>query len=989
MATTRPFAFNPIPPNSPISGTTQTGDLAVGVLDEPYSDNYGGVIWWNGPDEELGYVIAVSVSGNTQPTPISGVTASVGFWRSADLAESSFVELTNTVFNQSFTNGDEASYYLLSEGYWTSYPYTPLFSVQFFESGSDVILSYEGRLNLDGLDFVESGSLGFGGGVGPSIGIFLNQDVNGFSAYGGATFNVPTSFGSGEGNGSDLGSGNSFGVYKPNDTYFLLVPTGYTSFEDYIQGSLLFTGQTLTSLGMNTGTYNYSWGGYLGQSFVLTIGGPAPTPTPTGTIAVTPTPTPTNTQTPTNTITPTPSVTNTQTPSVTPTLTQTPTSTDLSTITTYTISGCSSSNVIVADLGPGAFGAGDTFYLDFTGATATECYTIINKINATPTDGGNPISSYPNCADCIDGTTTTYTISGCTTLNVLVADLGPGAFGAGDIFNMTFTGATPSGCYRIVNKIVATPTDTGSPLTFYETCQLCEAALPTPTPTPTLTPTNTPTNTETPTNTPTPTITETPSGTPSETPTNTPTPTTTDLTSVTTFTISGCTNLNVLVADLGPSSLAPGDVFNLTFTGGTPSGCYRIVEKTVATPTDGATPLLFYVNCAACEATLVTPTPTTTSTPTPSVTNTGTPSVTPTLTPTPTPDPTTTLTATETQTPTPTAEPTSTPTGTAAVTPTPTAEPTSTPTGTAAVTPTPTAEPTSTPTGTAAVTPTPTAEPTSTPTPTQTQTPTGTPISTGTPTQTPTTSFITSISYSIGYNTNNGGGSYGGYSTPLDSCVSGIPNIVGVYSVNALGNGTVLYLDAARTQPFISSGGYFIATGGIGIQYYFTYTSSSSDITNCDTLPSQTPTNTPTQTQTPTNTPTTTTTLTSTPTPSTTTTLTATPTPTQPLTDVTINIGTQNSADGSGEITVYAYTSGNTNVDTNVVVGFKWVGDLSSEITGTVTITNGTSCNNNTFAGATAGENISTFEITSITPTSSGTQSYSTGSIDYPITACP
>jgi hypothetical protein len=101
--------------------------------------------------------------------------------------------------------------------------------------------------------------------------------------------------------------------------------------------------------------------------------------------------------------------------------------------------------------------------------------------------------------------------------------------------------------------------------------------------------------------------------------------------------------LNVLVADLGPSTLASGDVFNFTFTGGTPSGCYRIVEKTVATPTDGATPLLFYVNCAACEATLVTPTPTTTSTPTPSVTNTGTPSVTPTLTPTPsvTPEPVT------------------------------------------------------------------------------------------------------------------------------------------------------------------------------------------------------------------------------------------------------------------------------------------------------------------------------------------------------------
>jgi hypothetical protein len=131
-------------------------------------------------------------------------------------------------------------------------------------------------------------------------------------------------------------------------------------------------------------------------------------------------------------------------------------------------------------------------------------------------------------------------------------------------------------------------------------------------------------------------VTETPTETPSETPTNTPTPTTTDLSSVTTYTISGCTNLNVLVADLGPSSLAPGDVFNLTFTGGTPSGCYRIVEKTVATPTDGATPLLFYVNCAACQATLVTPTPTPTNTQTPTNTETPTPTPTNTLTPTPT-----------------------------------------------------------------------------------------------------------------------------------------------------------------------------------------------------------------------------------------------------------------------------------------------------------------------------------------------------------------
>ena len=254
-----------------------------------------------------------------------------------------------------------------------------------------------------------------------------------------------------------------------------------------------------------------------------------PTPTPTATLqsTVTPTPTPTFTETPTGT----PS----ETPSETPTNTPTPTSTDLSTITTYTISGCTSLNVLVADLGPGAFAPGDVFYLDFTGSTATECYTIINKINATPTDGSSPISYYPNCADCIDGTTTTYTISGCTNLNVLVADLGPGAFAPGDIFNMTFTGATPNGCYRIVNKIVASPTDSGSPLLFYVNCAACEATLVTPTPTTTSTPTpqvtstptQTPTNTLTPTPsiTASPTITQTPTNT--ITPTNTTTPTTT------------------------------------------------------------------------------------------------------------------------------------------------------------------------------------------------------------------------------------------------------------------------------------------------------------------------------------------------------------------------------------------------------------------------------------------------------------------------------
>ena len=63
MATTRPFAYNT---GSLISGTTQVGQLAIGMPTAGFSAT--GLQWWNGPDEDLGYVIAKTFS--TQPTPI-------------------------------------------------------------------------------------------------------------------------------------------------------------------------------------------------------------------------------------------------------------------------------------------------------------------------------------------------------------------------------------------------------------------------------------------------------------------------------------------------------------------------------------------------------------------------------------------------------------------------------------------------------------------------------------------------------------------------------------------------------------------------------------------------------------------------------------------------------------------------------------------------------------------------------------------------------
>ena len=65
MATTRPFAYNT---GSPIPGTEQIGSLAIGTPTAGFGPT--GLTWWNGPDEDLGYVICRPVPSNTHPTPV-------------------------------------------------------------------------------------------------------------------------------------------------------------------------------------------------------------------------------------------------------------------------------------------------------------------------------------------------------------------------------------------------------------------------------------------------------------------------------------------------------------------------------------------------------------------------------------------------------------------------------------------------------------------------------------------------------------------------------------------------------------------------------------------------------------------------------------------------------------------------------------------------------------------------------------------------------
>ncbi len=120
MSTSRPFAYNT---GTVITGTTQVGSLAVGFPTNGFSST--GLEWWNGPDEDLGYVIAASVPSDTQPTPVSGVSASVGFFRSSDLTEASFIGLADVVAGPSgggpFASGAAAKSWLNTNGFWTSY----------------------------------------------------------------------------------------------------------------------------------------------------------------------------------------------------------------------------------------------------------------------------------------------------------------------------------------------------------------------------------------------------------------------------------------------------------------------------------------------------------------------------------------------------------------------------------------------------------------------------------------------------------------------------------------------------------------------------------------------------------------------------------------------------------------------------------------------------------------------------------------------------
>lgn len=352
MAAFQPFAYNNT--GSPISGATEYGNLSVGYVDVDYSSDYAGVKWWGGPDEDLPrYYIGNSRPGG-QPVPPGVVgPGTVGFWGSKFKTDSSFLDIANYVGGKNgqppFGTVDAAVTWLSNNGFWNSYSgITPTpTSTVVIETPTPTPTVTNTQTPTPTCPFIDCYHyVEFTISGDTSIEWVLCNSSTVTFGYSSGTY--PATFIEGPFTEADCFSGNSYTVVSGSTPYSV-------NYYNACCEELVTPTPTATN--------------------------EAPTPTPTATpIEETPTPTPTNTNT--------------------------PTPTDMSSVTTYTISGCTSLSSLIADLGPGALAPGDVFYLEFTGATPSGCYTILNKIDAIPSDGTSPIYFYTSCALCEAANTT-------------------------------------------------------------------------------------------------------------------------------------------------------------------------------------------------------------------------------------------------------------------------------------------------------------------------------------------------------------------------------------------------------------------------------------------------------------------------------------------------------------------------------------------------------------------------------------------------------
>lgn len=289
MSKSRPFAYNT---GSAIPGTDQVGDIAIATdITQPYAANYGGVQWWAGPDEDLGYVICKPISAGNQPNPLN-IPCYIGFERSDDLTDQSFINLANAVFpGNNFTTASGAKSWMDSNGYWSSYvgatgsTGATGFTVTLVESGSNVVMTASGSLNINDLTLLASSTGPFGsGGIGVNSATWLissgGQSADQYTGFS----SVPSNFGSGSGGPASSITGDIIGiVFNGAPPYILTVPVGYTTGTP-ITASQTFSSQSFASMGLVEGSYTYAWGsGANADSLTVVIGGTGATGSTGGT----------------------------------------------------------------------------------------------------------------------------------------------------------------------------------------------------------------------------------------------------------------------------------------------------------------------------------------------------------------------------------------------------------------------------------------------------------------------------------------------------------------------------------------------------------------------------------------------------------------------------------------------------------------------------------------------------------------------------------
>jgi hypothetical protein len=150
--------------------------------------------------------------------------------------------------------------------------------VYIYQSGSNVVSSYSGTIDLTGLTTTANDGI-----TSPYIWAANATEVFGPTVGGQPVYSGisgPAEFGDGALIDVSSSTGDTFGFAGSDD--LLLLPTGYVS-GSFISGTDTWDDTTLAGLGLTSGTYDYTWGTGVDGSVAFNVGiEPVPEPSSLG-----------------------------------------------------------------------------------------------------------------------------------------------------------------------------------------------------------------------------------------------------------------------------------------------------------------------------------------------------------------------------------------------------------------------------------------------------------------------------------------------------------------------------------------------------------------------------------------------------------------------------------------------------------------------------------------------------------------------------------